>query len=541
MTGNILIGLGGLGTFLVGMIILTGGLRELSGGAMRRLLVRFTRSPWRGAAAGALMTAIIQSSSATTVTAVGFVGAGLLTFPQGLGIIFGANIGTTATGWLVALFGFKLQLGQIALILVLAGALVRLLGRGWLRPLGWAVAGFGLMFVGIDGMQLGLAQFEGLVTPTDFPQDTLFGRLQLVAIGVAITLVTQSSSAGVAAALVALAAGAVSFTQAAAMVIGMDIGTTFTAVVATFGGSVASRQTGYAHVVYNVLTGTLAFFLLGPFAALIGPWLDQDAAGNAQFALVGFHTAFNVLGVCLVLPFARPFAALIVWLVPERGPALLRRLDDRLLSSPAAAVEAAITSLGEISGELRAILASLLTPGLPRRRDATGLARIHEALLALRDFLEKIRTAPNDPPLHHRHLAAMHALDHLSRLSQRCARPPGITTLTEEPRLRRLSSLVRSAALAGGQAGAPAMTEQTLNRLRGLLRRQRRVFRQRTVDAAAQQRISADTTLSRLDAIRWLHRVAYHLWRIAHHMQRAEEQALTPADRTQSALDAEED
>ena len=141
--------LGGLGLFLLGMIIMTEGLRELAGDMIRSALMRFTSSPVTGAATGAISTAILQSSSATTVAAVGFVGAGLMTFDSSLGIIFGANIGTTITGWLVALFGFKLKLGTIMLPLILAGAILRLFAAGRLSSTGYALAGFGLIFVGI--------------------------------------------------------------------------------------------------------------------------------------------------------------------------------------------------------------------------------------------------------------------------------------------------------------------------------------------------------------------------------------------------------
>jgi len=177
MIASFLMAFGGIGLFLLGMVVLTDGLRGLAGNALRQLLFQSTRTPLRGAAAGALTTAIIQSSSATTVTAVGFVSAGLLTFPQGLGIVFGANVGTTITGWIVAVFGFKLNLGTVALPLIFVGVLLRLFSYTRLRHLGWALAGFGLLFVGIDFMQQGMSEFEGAVTPADFPEDTLVGRI----------------------------------------------------------------------------------------------------------------------------------------------------------------------------------------------------------------------------------------------------------------------------------------------------------------------------------------------------------------------------
>ena len=244
MVLSFLSALGGVGLFLIGMLLLTDGLKALAGGRMRDLLAGFTSTPLSGVATGAVTTAVIQSSSATTVAAVGFVASGLLTFPQAIGIIFGANIGTTATGWLVAILGFKLDLGQVALPFVFLAAFLRIAFRGRVALAGQALAGFCLIFVGIEYMKDGLDAFEGIVTPTDFPSDTTLGRLELVAIGALITVVTQSSSAGVAAALAALGAGAINFPQAATLVIGMNVGTTFTAVLATVGGGTMARCTG---------------------------------------------------------------------------------------------------------------------------------------------------------------------------------------------------------------------------------------------------------------------------------------------------------
>lgn len=530
MGADILLVPGGLGLFLLGMVVLTEGLRLLAGGALRRLLARFTKTPLRAVVAGSLATAIVQSSSATTVTAVGFVGAGLLTFPQGLGIVFGANIGTTITGWIVAILGFKLQLGLIVLPLVLLGVLLRLFGRGRLRAVGWALAGFGLLFVGIDAMQQGMAPFEGVVTPADFPEDTLIGRLQLLGIGVLITLVTQSSSAGVATALVALGAGTISFAQAAAMVIGMDVGTTFTAFLATLGGATAARQTGYAHVIYNVLTAIMAFFLLAPFTAFVAPWLLAGESGDAQIALVAFHSTFNAIGVLLVLPFTRPFAAMILRLVPERGPPLLRRLDRRLLGDSRVAVDGATATIGDITEELSDLLQAQLGFEITDEQLEARLVRVGEALRATRDFVEEIRSDPSDRETHRRHVAVMHALDHLMRLAHRCGQTTRITGLAGAPRLRRLAGVLQGAVarygptLKGQQAPGQQEAAAYFDRLRQLYGDQRHLYRQRTVAAAARQQIATATALARLDSVRWLHRVAYHLWRILYHLDCASQE-----------------
>lgn len=526
MTTELLTAAGGVGLFLVGITLLTDGLRALAGAALRRTLRRWTASPLSGAIAGAITTAVIQSSSATTVTVVGFVGAGLLPFSSALGVILGANVGTTATGWLVALLGFKLDLGLAASPLLLLAALLRLFAGGATARVGQALAGFSLLFLGVEAMKTGLAGFEGVVTPDSFPGDDLIGRLQLVAIGALVTLVTQSSSAGVATALAALSAGAISLPQASAVVIGMNVGTTFTAILATLGGSTAMRRTGLAHVVYNVVTALGALALLTPFAALIaaGPWANEPS-----LALVAFHTAFNVVGVALALPLAGPFARLIERLVPEEPDSVARRLDRRLLKDPAAAMDAAAGAVDHLAREGFALARSRLEDGRRRRRpDPAEAERMERGVAALQDFLEQGAAAEGDAAAHRRLEAALHAMDHLSRLAGRCAQTERVAPLAEDARLARLGAVAAEAvrrALADDDISAH---EARLDRVRRLLRREREGVRTRTVAAAAGHGLTPEAAIARLDAVRWLHRTVYHLWRIAHHLGRLREPAPEP-------------
>lgn len=248
-TDSLFQGLGGLGLFLLGIIILTDGLRTLAGDAMRSALIRFTHSPLSGATTGIVTTAILNSSSVTTVAAVGFVSAGLISFPASLGIIFGANIGTTITGWIVVLFGFKLQVVNIMVFFLLVGVLLRLLAKNRLATFGYTLSGFSIVFVGIAMMQQGMGAFSEVITLELLPSDTLLGRLKLVAFGIIFTAITQSSSAGVATALTALFAGAINFEQAAALVIGMDVGTTITAALASMDCPIVARRTDRKSVV----------------------------------------------------------------------------------------------------------------------------------------------------------------------------------------------------------------------------------------------------------------------------------------------------
>ncbi|WP_297843327.1 Na/Pi symporter [uncultured Roseibium sp.] len=505
--------LGGVGLFLIGMLLLTDGLKALAAQRMRDVLSRFTSTPLSGAVTGALTTAVIQSSSATTVAAVGFVASGLLTFPQALGVIFGANVGTTLTGWLVAVLGFKLDLGQIALPFVFFGAIARLAFRGRIALAGQALAGFCLIFIGIEHMKDGLDAFSGVVTPTDFPPDTLFGRLQLVLIGMLITVVTQSSSAGVATALAALGAGAINFPQAAALVIGMDVGTTFTAALATIGGGTMARRTGYAHVIYNVMTGVMAFFLLGPFQLVAGALTGN---GDSQIALVAFHSFFNALGVILVLPLARPFARLIEHLVPEKGSDLTSRLDPLVLRDPHAAAS--------LAGQTVAHLETLIIERLRNRLGAKSSAYeeldredLAKAIAETRTYLDKIIVPPNDMAFQEELKGLFHILDHLSRLLYRCDQQQRIDELSLDHRLKRLAGLLLGATDISTSQKDAKTQEKTLDRLRLLMRRQRRLNRDRLIAMAAADAVPAETVWLKLDALRWLHRVSYHLWRIRLH------------------------
>lgn len=452
--------------------------------------------------------------------------------------MFGANIGTTVTGWLVAVFGFKLKLGALVMPLILGGVILRLFARGRLGAVGWALAGFGLLFVGIETMQAGLEPFKGAVTPENFPADTLLGRLQLVLIGIAITLITQSSSAGVATALVALEAGVISFPQAAAMVIGMDVGTTFTAVLATVGGSTAMRQTGLAHVIYNLMTGLLAFALLGPYVALVSGGGTPLFAGDAQLSIVAFHTAFNALGVMLVIPFAARFARLIQSMVSDRSPNLINRLDSRLLKDPASAVDAAAATLRDITTlQIRSLSDRLADTAA----DPVGAGdRVNAAIEETRDFVEQIRPEPGSPEVSVRLRALVHGLDHASRLARRLQQSDRFQSLRTDPRLARLAGLLRQGASIALAATDVHDRDRWLDRLRALMRRQRRRYRRRSVAEATEKSLDADNLVRRLDAVRWLHRVAYHLWRLHHYVARADAEPLRQNGRDAVRLEEED-
>src|SRR5690606_9225649 len=217
--------------FLLGMSLMTDGLRFAAGDSLARILHKMTRNRFLGIFTGASMTALVQSSSATTLMTVGLVSAGLISFSNAVGIIFGANIGTTMTSWLVSLIGLKFKVSAFALPLVGIGSVAMLIGKGTWKFIGQAITGFGLLFVGIDFLQSGMIGLTGLFDPTQMHPETFFGRLILVLVGLLMTVVMQSSSAALASTLTALSTGAITLGAAGALVIGQNVGTTITAMI----------------------------------------------------------------------------------------------------------------------------------------------------------------------------------------------------------------------------------------------------------------------------------------------------------------------
>lgn len=426
--------LGGIGLFLLGMKIMTEALREAAGANLRSLLARFTTTPLHGVVSGAVTTAVIQSSSATTVMAVGFVGAGLLSFPQAIGVIYGANIGTTVTGWIISLVGFKLQLGNVAMGLLFLASLALLLSEGRTARVGRIAAGFCLLFIGLDTMQDAMQGAGRWITSYWTPGTGLAGMLAMAALGLVVTVVMQSSSAAIAVVLVLLISGALSLIQAASAVIGMNLGTTFTALIATIGGSRSMQQTSIANLLFNLGTMVIAFPML---LIIAGPLEALAAQTGADTALVLFHTGFNVLGTLVFLPVTHQFAALVERVRPDLSGNTAPELDPRLLSDEGAAMQNARTVVTWAAREIFSAFSLALGPQGDLRRLSALEPRVTMTLEDLKVYMAKI-SMPKNKPVEAAALAAlMHQADHLVRLLEQARRRSFIPVLKEELVTRR--------------------------------------------------------------------------------------------------------
>ncbi|MCA9536580.1 MAG: Na/Pi cotransporter family protein [Myxococcales bacterium] len=508
--------LGGIGLFLMGMLLVTDGLRAAAGDSLRRTLLRFTGGPLPAFLSGVGLTALLQSSSAVSLLTIGFVGAGLLGFEQALGLILGANVGTTATGFIVALVGLELKISVVALPLIGVGALMRIFSKGRSRDLGWALAGFGMIFVGIDSLQQGMQAAATVVTPADFPAPGPLGNLALAGIGLLVTAVMQSSSAAAATALSAVHAGTIDVTQAAAMIIGVNVGTTVTAMIAAAGASVAAKRVAVAHLLFNLVTAGLAFALLPLFLNIA----NTLAEGNAATAIAVFHAVFNITGVIVVWPFLRRFAETVKRLVPERKPRLTRRLDPTAARLGAVAVEAVRETAIDVLHTLSVTGARLLSSGAVTDADRDELSEVRHALDAVDEYLSAVRTDPLSAEEHERHVDTMHALDYLRRM-QELLTDRAERALAPDPELAEargwLASLMNDIARQAEDPSLPAPIDR-VEQVANLLHERRQTERPTLLERVARGELPPARGSARLEAGRRLDELGYYLARVTDHL-----------------------
>lgn len=386
---------GGLGLFMLAVTMITDGLKVAAGNTLRDMLSRWTRTLSHGIATGVTITAIVQSSSAVTVATIGFVNAGLLSLYQALGVVFGANIGTTMTGWLVAVIGFNFKVEAFALPLIGIGMILRLTGGDSRRaPIGLALAGFGLFFIGIDVLK---DAFEGLASAINLEElkfSGLAGLFIYVGIGFLMTLLTQSSSAAIAITLTAATGGVLDLHSSAAMVIGANVGTTSTALIAVIGATSNAKRVASAHILFNLLTGIVAILILPGLFWLID--MTSNLLGLAQhpaMTLALFHTVFNILGVLLMWPVSTTLAAFLEkrFVTAEEIEARPRHLDKNIAVSPKLALNALVLELLRILAIARRMsLAVMSMENSPARRFNSDLIVIESLAKAVSDFIARL-------------------------------------------------------------------------------------------------------------------------------------------------------
>ena len=422
---------GGVGLFLLGMAVMTDGLKALAGTALKQVMEKAAATPLLGTFWGAVITLLVQSSSATTMTTIGLVSAGLLTFPQGLSLVFGANIGTTGTGWLVAAFGVRISLTAAALPIVFVGALLKVVGRGRLAAAGSgdrrlradpgrACRRCSRAWAGSPSRCIRRTCPRSRTPPARSRSSGLANVLLLVVVGAVMTTVMQSSTASIAVTLSALYAGAVGLDQALALVIGQNIGTATSSAVAAIGASSTAKRLAVAYIAFKLVAALIAIVLF-PFVTPLIVRASQEIDSTALLA--AYHTAYNVVGVAVLLPLMGPFTRLIerlragAWLavheIPRSGGASLAHGRGRG-GAPDGRARArnAVPRDGESARRRRR-----RRDGPPGRRRGDAWAGVGRRCGRRAIFCPRADPPPSDEG-HAWYTSTVHALDHASRLAE---------------------------------------------------------------------------------------------------------------------------
>ncbi len=310
----------GIAILLFGMVMLEEGFRVFTKGPLQNILKRATSKLYKSITAGAFVTALIQSSSLVSVITISFISAGLISLAGGIGLIFGANIGTTATAWLVAGFGLKIKISALAMPMLIFGLIFSFQKRESFKGIGNVLAGLGFFFLGIYYMKEGFDVFKQYIDLTDYAMSGVLGVIVYTGLGILITTVLQSSSATLALILTALSAGQIEYENALALAIGANVGTTITAVLGSLSSNVAGKRLAGAHLIFNVTTGIVALAFIFPLARLVNGMSDVFGISQTDYTLklALFHTIFNVIGVLIMIPFIKKLETFLIKVLKEK-------------------------------------------------------------------------------------------------------------------------------------------------------------------------------------------------------------------------------
>ncbi len=297
----------GIALFLIGMNYMENGFKLFSGGVLKTILEKFTSTTPKAIGTGFLFTAVVQSSSLVTVIVISFLSAGLIGLTQSVGIIFGSNIGTTATAWLVSTLGLKISIAAYALPMLIFGVVMQFSKRDLYKGIGSILIGLGFIFLGIDYMKEGFETLQQGLNLAAYAMPGYLGIFIFILLGAVATVIIQSSSATLAIIITALATGQIDYINALALSIGTNIGTTITAVIAAIASNKNGKRLAVAHFIFNAVTALIAVVFIYQLKDLVdklAPFLSIEDT-NVAMKLALFHTLFNVMGVLLVSPFIK--------------------------------------------------------------------------------------------------------------------------------------------------------------------------------------------------------------------------------------------
>ena len=356
----------GVAIFLFGMLSLEEGFRAFSGGALERVLKASTDKLWKSISFGFISTAIMQSSSLVSVLTISFIGAGLIGLYQGVGIILGANIGTTTGAWLMAGFGLKVKISAYAMPMLAFGVILIFQKAKSLKGLGYILTGLGFLFLGIHHMKEGFEAFKDTVDLASFAVPGFKGMLIYIGIGIIATLIMQSSHATIVLILAALSVGQITYENAIALTIGANIGTTITAIIGSLSSNIEGKRLAGAHFIFNIVTAAVAVALM-PYIITTVAFISDSlgiAGTNHTLRLAVFDSLFKIMGVVLFIPFVNTLVRFLERVLKKREAApqgaMLKAeyLNDSALEFPATALKATLDESRALMNRAMKIIAT---------------------------------------------------------------------------------------------------------------------------------------------------------------------------------------
>lgn len=334
----------GIAIFLIGMHFMENGFKLFSGGALEKILEKFTSTIPKSITTGFISTSIVQSSSLTSIIMISFLSAGLIGLTQAIGVIFGSNLGTTTTAWIVAYFGFKVKISVYAMPMIIFGVVLRFANNLKYKGMGDILLGLGFIFLGISYMKDGFETLKNAIDLASYSVDGYLGILIYIGIGAIATVVIQSSSATMAIIITALAGGQILYISALALAIGANIGTTVTAIMGAMTSNENGKRLAVAHFIFNIITAGVTLIFIYQLSDLV----DYAATfigieeSNYILKLALFHTIFNLLGIIIVSPFigimVKYLSTLFIPKIHKSGKPMF--LDDAVIQVPETAIYA---------------------------------------------------------------------------------------------------------------------------------------------------------------------------------------------------------
>ncbi len=391
----------GLGIFLFGMHHLEQGLKGLTGKAFRKLLRRFTNKSWKGIITGTVVTAILQSSSMVTLLVLAFLGGGMIGLKNSLGVVLGANLGTTFTAWMVAALGFKMNIADFSFPFLAVGILSYLFfnSRPFLKSLGGFLVGFGLLFLGLDYMK---DSIESIAAQLDLTEIASYGLWAFLLVGIVVTALLQSSSALIVIILSALNAQLIDIYQAVAMVIGANIGTTATMIIGSLGGTADKKRLALAHLIFNLVAGISIFFLI---EELVNFTYSIFGISDPLMELVLLNTLLNLFGILMFYPFLKPFTKFLKSLfskaVPQGETLFVKNIPPEV---PDVAINALDKELNQIFLYTEEFILDCFQLGVRDKNRESQWKRIFSSATNLTRKYEKIKRLEDELTLYYAQL-----------------------------------------------------------------------------------------------------------------------------------------